>query len=362
MALSTRFLHTSDWQLGMRRHFLKEEALPRYMQARIDAIAAIGKLAKEHKAQFVTVAGDVFESNQVDRRTVGRALEALASVPCPVLLLPGNHDPLDAASVYRSRAFRAPANVSVIDSAEPVEIVPGVEVVGAPWPTKRPPGDLVEAMLRALEPTDGLRVAIAHGAVNVIEDRASQIELEPVRAALADHRIHFLGLGDRHSVTEVAPRVWYSGSPEPTDYVEVDPGKVLLVDLSRESCDVEALPVARWRFLLEEVEVASGDDVQVLADRLFGLPDKDRTILKLVFTGALTLREHADLEAVLADQDELFAAIERYGDVTVRPEEFELEELGLTGFARDAAFALAERDDQTARDSLALLYRLTQAS
>jgi DNA repair exonuclease SbcCD nuclease subunit len=361
MALTVRFLHTSDWQLGMRRHFLKEEALPRYMQARIDAIATIGRLAKDHKAQFVTVAGDVFESNQVDRRTVGRALEALAKVPCPVVLLPGNHDPLDAGSVYRSPAFRAPANVTVVDSAEPFEIVPGVELVGAPWPTKRPPLDLLAAALAPLGPTDGLRIAVAHGAVDLIEDRESQIELATARAALADHRIHFLGLGDRHSATQVAPRIWYSGTPEPTDYVEVDPGQALLVDLSRDACDVERLPVARWRFLRQDTELASDGDIEVLAEQLFGLPDKDRTILKLVFSGALTLKEHAHLEEVLADQAELFAAIERYGDVTVRPEEFELEELGLAGFARDAAHALAERDDQTARDSLALLYRLAQS-
>ena len=34
-----------DWQLGMRRHFLDEDALPRYMQARIDVIKSIGELA-----------------------------------------------------------------------------------------------------------------------------------------------------------------------------------------------------------------------------------------------------------------------------------------------------------------------------
>ena len=98
-----RILHTADWQLGMRRHFLKEEALPRYRQARIDAIASIGALAKEQECECIVVAGDVFESNQVDRRTSGRALEALGKIGLPVYLLPGNHDPLNAASLYRGR-------------------------------------------------------------------------------------------------------------------------------------------------------------------------------------------------------------------------------------------------------------------
>ena len=50
--------------------------------------------------------GDVFESSQIERRTLARALEAIASIPVPVYLLPGNHDPLDAASVYHSAVFR----------------------------------------------------------------------------------------------------------------------------------------------------------------------------------------------------------------------------------------------------------------
>ena len=57
---SIRFIHSSDWQLGMTRAFLSPEAASRFSQARIDAISALGKMAKEHGAQFIIVAGDVF--------------------------------------------------------------------------------------------------------------------------------------------------------------------------------------------------------------------------------------------------------------------------------------------------------------
>ncbi|MFH0882358.1 MAG: metallophosphoesterase [bacterium] len=86
-----RFLHTSDWQLGMTRHFLSEGAQERYSQARFDAIRTIGRVAKDEKCQFVLVCGDAFESNQVHRKTVARAMEALKEVSVPVFILPGNH-------------------------------------------------------------------------------------------------------------------------------------------------------------------------------------------------------------------------------------------------------------------------------
>ena len=83
---SIRFIHSSDWQLGMTRVFLDKDSAPRFSQARIDAIATLGKLAIEHDAQFIIVAGDVFESNQLSRQTLMRTLDALESLPVPIFL------------------------------------------------------------------------------------------------------------------------------------------------------------------------------------------------------------------------------------------------------------------------------------
>jgi DNA repair exonuclease SbcCD nuclease subunit len=103
--MSVRFIHTADWQLGRTRHRLSEKAQARFSQARIDASRTVGRTAQETGAAFIVASGDVFETNRVDPRTVCRALKALDDVPVPVLLLPGNHDPLDAASVFRSLTF-----------------------------------------------------------------------------------------------------------------------------------------------------------------------------------------------------------------------------------------------------------------
>src|SRR5918998_822685 len=114
-----RFVHTADWQLGMTRYFLNGEAQPRYSAARRDVVAGLGPLAAGAGAEFVVVAGDVFEDNQLAPRDVSLSLEAIRAIGLPVYLLPGNHDPLDAASVYTSPLFAAecPENVTVLDRA-----------------------------------------------------------------------------------------------------------------------------------------------------------------------------------------------------------------------------------------------------
>jgi len=73
----------------MTRYFLSEGSQERFTQARFDAIRTLGRIAKEEGCQFMLVCGDAFESNQVDRKTVARSLEALKDVPVPVFILPG---------------------------------------------------------------------------------------------------------------------------------------------------------------------------------------------------------------------------------------------------------------------------------
>lgn len=132
-----RFVHTADWQLGMTRHFLAGDAQPRYSAARRDAVAGLGALATEAGAEFVVVAGDVFEDNQLAPEVISQSLEAMRTIGIPVYLLPGNHDPLDAASVYTSALFTAecPDNVVVLDTAGVHQVRPGLRSLlrrGAP--------------------------------------------------------------------------------------------------------------------------------------------------------------------------------------------------------------------------------------
>lgn len=359
----------------MTRHFLSKEAQGRFSQARFDSIRSIARVAAEEQCAFVVVAGDIFESNQVDRQTVHRALEALREFRVPVLLLPGNHDPLDAATVYRSTSFlgKRPDNVHVIEDSQPIRVVDGVEVVGAPWTSKRPLDDLLARVLRGLPPAGGtLRVAVAHGAVDTLSpdgSSPSRIIVAAAEEALSQRQVHYVALGDRHSVTEVGSsrRIWYSGTPEPTDYDEVKPGFVLVVDADRESCSVTEVATGTWRFTeWPEISATSPEDIESVRQRIEALPDKERTVLKARLKGALSLRLDATLRAVLDHGRDLLAALEvREADYVVVPEGQDFEALAFSGFVRATAEELmtkAKAEGSSAgeaRDALALLIRLT---
>jgi DNA repair exonuclease SbcCD nuclease subunit len=377
-----RFIHTADWQLGMTRHFLNADAQPRYSAARRDAVGALGELAAETGAEFVVVAGDVFEHNQLDPRVVSQSLEAMRGIGIPVYLLPGNHDPLDASSVYTSALFvsERPANVAVLDRAGVHEVRPGLQVVAAPWRSKAPTTDLVADVLDGL-PADGVtRILVAHGGVDALDpdsDKASVIGLNAVHDALTSGAVHYVALGDKHSRTEVggSGRVWYSGSPEVTNYddVEHDPGHVLVVDVDEDDparpVTVTAHRVGRWRFLTLRSSVDRARDVTDLDLNLELLPDKDRTVVRLALTGTLSVTDRAALDACIDKYDRLFASLriwERHSDIAVVPADGEFADLGIGGFAAAAVDELVvtarSRADDAADDAhaaLALLLRLS---
>ena len=325
------------------------------------------------------VAGDVFEHNQLPPQVVGQSLEAMRAIGIPVYLLPGNHDPLDASSVYTSALFTAerPDNVVVLDRAGVHQVRPGLEIVAAPWRSKAPTTDLVADVLEGLSPASGIRILVAHGGVDILDpdrDKPSLIRLAGLDDALARGAVHYVALGDKHSLTQVggSGRAWYSGSPEVTNFddVESDSGHVLVVEIDDDPgrTSVTSRHVGRWRFVTMHRQVDTSRDIADLDMNLDLMTNKDRTVVRLALAGSLTVTDRAALDACLDKYARLFAWLglwERHTDLAVIPADGEFSDLGIGGFAAAAVEELVatarEGDSESAVDAqaaLALLLRL----
>ena len=369
-----RVLHTSDWQLGMTRHFLAGEAQARFSEARLEVLTRLGALAQEEACVCVVVAGDVFETRHPDARTVARTLERLARFTMPVYLLPGNHDPIDPGSVWRSAAFTdaCPDHVEVLEDANPRVPVDGLEIVGAPWPNKHPVGDLTADACEGAPADHARRIVVGHGGVAEVSggfDAPGTIDLARVLAAVEQGRVRYVALGDRHSATQVdgTGHVWFSGAPEPTDHDEVDPGTALVVDLAGTRPEVTRHQVGTWTFRRLGRAVDTDDDLDALAADLDAVEEPSRAVVKLALEGTLDLQQVARLDALLADRALRFAALEhpeRHRDIAVRVSDTDVEALALSGYAAVARDALGTRSRSggdeavTATDALSLLLRL----
>lgn len=373
-----RFVHTADWHIGMTRRWLTPEAQARFADSRVQAIRSIGTIARAQRCDFVVVCGDVFDANQLSAQTVGRALEAMAEVELPVYLLPGNHDPDDAFSIYRSPQFvrDQPGNVTVLTQPGPVPVASGVDLIAVPWSSKHPGADLVAPVVRQWASADDhvgdkgkggesdgghevgddviegrVRILVGHGAVDVLDpdrDNAAGIAIAPLQQALTQGHLRYVALGDRHSRTQVAPGIWYSGTPEVTDAREVDAGSVLVVEIDPDDASPATVTphrVGTWSFPVIDRQIDGAAQIAALDRELASLPRKDRTVVRLALRGVLGLADHAALTEVVSRHRAVLAGLhswQRHSDIRVVADPSDVADLGLTGFVASAAEEIRE--------------------
>jgi DNA repair exonuclease SbcCD nuclease subunit len=88
-------VHSSDLHLGSDSYPSRPE------HDNLDALRQVLGAAERVNADAVLLAGDVFDHNRQGEAIIARAREVLLGAERPVVILPGNHDPLTEDSVYR---------------------------------------------------------------------------------------------------------------------------------------------------------------------------------------------------------------------------------------------------------------------
>ncbi len=99
-------VHSSDLHLGTDDSFSDRDRL-----ANLPKVLAA---ADEVDAHVVLLAGDSFDNHRQPDEILERAAQILRDYGKPVVILPGNHDPLTPDSVYRRGGLGEVANVSIL--------------------------------------------------------------------------------------------------------------------------------------------------------------------------------------------------------------------------------------------------------
>ncbi|MFV0284240.1 MAG: exonuclease SbcCD subunit D [Castellaniella sp.] len=298
-----RFLHTADWQIGRQYGRFAPEDATVLAEARFAAVERIAALAAQERVDAVLVAGDVFDAQTVSDRTIRRLFNALRAFAGPWILIPGNHDAALAESVW-TRAQRldaVPPGVCLL--LEPgVRVFPesGFAVLAAPLTRRQTHEDLTAWFDAAQTPAGLARIGLAHGSVQGIlaEDIDSPNPIQNDRARCA--RLDYLALGDWHGFKQIDAHTVYSGTPEPERFRDNGSGRVVRVVVSGpgQVPEVEPLAVGHYRWLAWHERLAVASDLDLLVERLDGLPPE--TVLDLTLTGAIDLVGERRLDRALS--------------------------------------------------------------
>ena len=300
--MAFRFIHTADWQIGKVFRFVDGAEMGGLQLARLEAITRIGKLAEEHNARHVLVAGDVYDHTAPSPHTRNQVVERMrAHTSVQWHLLPGNHDPYQPNGLWDQLLRRGlPDNVQAhTESAGTIIEQDAAVLLPAPLQHRRTLNDPTEWMDDDLSEAGLIRIGLAHGAVYGFdtdeEQRANPID--PTRPQLA--RLDYLALGDWHGELQVNERCWYSGTPETDSFQTLGRGTTLLVEIDGPNELPQVTPLStgqyHWKSLNERVEDL--EDVNLLDHKLRNLNgDLNHTLVDLRLSGALSLADLLHLE------------------------------------------------------------------
>ncbi|MBY8823368.1 metallophosphoesterase family protein [Sphingomonas colocasiae] len=348
-----RILHSADWQLGKPFGRFPADVRAALSEARLDAIDRLGSVASSTGASHVVVAGDVFDNVEPGDRIVAQALSRMERAPVTWWLMPGNHDHARAGGLWGRVRSRAPSNVRIVDTAEPVEMEEGAWLLPAPLEHRKTVADPTAAMADMATPPGALRIGLAHGSITEFGasgDAANLIPPDRARTAGLD----YLALGDWHGFLKVGDRTAYSGTPETDRFGRDEPGGCIVAGLrSGELPSLERIETGRYRWLSRRWSVANPDELERELAMLRGegrLPDM---LLSLGLSGVASL---ADRVAILAMLDDRLAHELRHLDLDadglgVRPTDDDIALIDVQGALARATETLRLRVETGGADA-----------
>ncbi len=372
--MTFRFIHSSDLHLGKRFGQFSGDLPAKLREARH---AVIGKLAEQARAQnasTILLAGDTFDTETPAPEIRRQALSEMSHhSTIRWVVLPGNHDSLQAAQLWAALQNEVPGNVILATQAAPIELASDVVLLPAPCTTRRPGRDLTEWMNNAATPDGVIRIGLAHGAVQTFsEDDNGDDVIAPDRAGRAG--LSYLALGDWHGGVKVDTRTYYSGTPEPDRFKHDRPGEALLVALEGPDAlpQISALQTGsfEWRSLTLDL-LPDEDAVELFQAALPDIRSRRQTLLALSARGRARLAAHTALAEAIETQRHDFAWLEfSQSDLATECEAGDLDAIDRAGALREAADALlgegadptrSGEDRDVAMAALSRLYAYAQA-
>lgn len=330
--VALKLLHTADWHLGRRFSAFDPDDEKKLTRARLQVLDNIFALAHQHAVDAILCAGDLFEHPAPEDHWWKPLAQKLSAMPSPiqVVLLPGNHDPLVAGSVWHpAHPFRAalPCWVHVVDRDDFTLPLGDSAILHArPCRSQAGQDDLAMALPARAAGDERIRIGLVHGSTFDMAD--AQTNFPIAKDAAQKRGFDYLAIGDTHSYRVVppgaVPPVVYPGAPEATSFGEPGAGNVVLVfaSLSRR-VRVEAKPVAQWHW--EERTVKSLAELREVAS----LPRLGSKVLRLVLDARLTAPELAESERILEQLAGTSAVSGRVGILQVERVRWELDTRGI---------------------------------
>ena len=353
MTAGFRFIHSSDLHLGRRFGNFDGDLPGRLRDARHGVLARLAALARDHGASAVLLAGDTFDTETPApdiRRQALAEMQEHSSLQW--VILPGNHDSVQAEQLWEALRSDAPGNVILAVEPQPIALASGVTLLPAPCTTRRPGRDLTEWFETAVSPEGNLRIGLAHGPIQSFSEESGATDvIAPDRAERSG--LGYLALGDWHGALAVNPRTWYSGTPEPDRFKHNRPGEALLVSIEGAAAepDVRQLNTGSFEWMTLSLHLMGDEDSASVLTTLLPIgPRRRQTLARIGVSGRAGLVTRASLITAIEAVRPEFAFLEMDdAKLMVDVDTTDLDLIDRAGALRDASDALLREAEDESR-------------
>ena len=302
-----KILHTADLHLDSAFSSLTPQKSEERKEGLRKTFKKMMAYAAEEKIDILLMPGDVFDSAFISRDTSDVLCSCFESLPCPVVIAPGNHDPYTQSSIYASG--RLPKNVHVFTSEIPTHFdFPqlNLSVWGSAFTRERYEHSVL-SQIRGLDPQK-INILCQHA-----DTRSAVSQYAPISAKdIAYYGFTYAALGHVHTPPEpvviTSPdgerttTVAYSGCPEGRSFDEPGFGGALLVETDGKTTSLRRIQFSEKRYMVEELDVSGADSDDFIAETVKKLIGEkgygEETTLRVILRGEISTNLHLDIPSV----------------------------------------------------------------
>ena len=241
-----KIIHTSDLHLKspLTSRLSHEKMMIRSRELE-ENFAILCEKAKEYSAEVMIIAGDLFDSERIDTRSLDTVFTVIRRHPdLKFLYLVGNHE----GNVLVSSGMEMPSNLYLFGKGWTYFDFHGLRISGR--------NETSKDMMKTLDLKDGKNIVVLHGELIDRSDEGGVIGTFDLEGCGAD----YVALGHYHSysakVIDKKTVAVYCGTPEGRGFDEVGECGFVLIDTDGEKISHKFIPSAKRKQIIEKVDIS----------------------------------------------------------------------------------------------------------
>lgn len=257
---TVKILHCADVHIGAAHSFLGSGAESRRFETLI-TFENIMDLAVKEQVDIVAIAGDLFDTNNLEPSFTRAVIEKIAKIaPIKVVYCAGNHDPLNDSSPFEIESL--PENLYVLPQVDHCETFSDINcrVYGRSFENTHLTGE--EDFSFTVPQDDFINIMVQHGELK--SDLHSDYNAITPRF-IRNSGMDYIALGHVHKRTPVCKientHFAYCGCPEGQGFDELDEKGVYLGEVSKGKAELQFISVSKRKHIHQKIDITDVADI-----------------------------------------------------------------------------------------------------